>query len=169
MTTPQQLEQSVGPALSGAGYVVESSQLPGGPVLLGRRKDFRVRWMLTQLKTTVAVATVPHATPTLVEQFAREAFDIAKAFKGGLPNGLQSGCGCVAVLVAGSVDPAAAELARSKPDRAWFKGISALAVLDASTGQVHAYDGKVVVGRVYVPFLRSQLALVTDAVRSALR
>ena len=145
------------------GYAVEDVQLSGGPAVVGRRKDFKVRWMLTQLKTTVVVTETGHLTAETWQYFMQEAFRFAAAFKGGLPNGFQSGIGMVAVIAAGSVDPAAAQLAAQQAPREWFTGIGVGAALDRSTGQIHTHDGRQVVGGLYVPFLRAQRDLVLGA------
>jgi hypothetical protein len=150
-------------ALTDHGYVVEPAQLSGGLVTVGRRKDFRVRWMLTQLKTTVVVAETGHLTPEAWRGFLAEAFQLAAAFPGGLPNGLQSGCGMVAVMSCDTIDPAAAELAHQQAPKEWFTGIGVAAAVVRSTGEVHAHDDRQVMGRLYVPFLRAQRDLVVGA------
>lgn len=162
--TPEELKSAVAPALAGAGYTVEDLALGGGWAVGAHRRDFRVRWFLTQLKTTVVVTYAPVATLAVVQQFAQESFRTAAAVKGGLPNGLQSGAGCVAVLVADRAEPDALELARQKPTREWFTGISTLALVTPEG--VATYDGSIAVGRVYVPFLRAQRDLVLGALRT---
>lgn len=157
------MSEQVRQLLSAHGYAVEDAQLAGRPVLVGRRKDFRVRWMLTQLKTTVLVGSTGELTPEVWKAFLAEGFQLASAFKGGLPNGLQSAVGMVAVLSCDTVDPAAAALAEQPAPREWFTGIGVAAALDRSSGAVHTHDGRVVVGRVYFPFLRAQRDLVVDA------
>ena len=163
--TPQQLSAVLRPVLAGAGYEVEDVQLGGGWALAARRRDFRLRWMATQLKTSVVATATPHAGLPVVQGFARESFDLAARVKGGLPTGLQSGIGCVAVLVADTADPDAVALARSKPTREWFTGISTFALVTPQG--VATYDGSIAVGRVYVPFLRQQRDLVVRAVQGA--
>jgi len=55
----------------------------------------------------------------------------------------------------------------AKPSPEWFTGIAMPALVDLTTGQVHHHEGRVMVGAVYVPFLRAQSALVTDVVARA--
>jgi hypothetical protein len=160
------VSEQVRQVLSTHGYVPEDAQLAGHPVLVGRRKDFRVRWMLTQLKTSVLVGSTGHLTPEVWQAFLAEGFQLAAAFKGGLPNGLQSAVGMVAVLACDTVDPAAAALAEQPAPRSWFTGIGVAAALDRSSGAVHTHDGRVVMGRVYIPFLRAQRDLVVGALPS---
>ena len=159
--TPEELRASLAPALTRAGYTVEDLALAGGWALAGRRRDFRVRWILTQLKTTVVVTYAPVATLAVLQQFAQESFRNAAAVEGGLPNGLQSGGGCVAVLAADRAEPDALEFARQKPTREWFTGISTLSLVTPEG--VATYDGRIAVGRIYVPFLRAQRDLVLAA------
>ena len=165
--TPAEFLDEAARRLAGAGYAVERVALPGGPAVVGRLKRFRVRWFLTQLKVTVVVAAVDHVTRTGWERFGADAFQAAKAFPGGLPTGFQSGVGAVPVLAGVTVDGDAADAARAKPSPEWFTGIAMPALVDLTTGQVHHHEGRVMVGAVYVPFLRAQSALVTDVVARA--
>ena len=165
--TPDQFRAEVGSRLAAAGYAVEQVALPGAPAVVGRRKLFRVRWFLTQLKVSVVVATVDNVTPDGWQRFANDAFEVAHAIKGGLPTGIQSGIASVPVLAAAHVDPYAAGLARERPRVEWFTGVAMPALVDLTTGQVHQYEGSIVVGAVYAPFLRKQRDLVTSIVHAA--
>jgi hypothetical protein len=160
--TPEELSARLRPALTSAGYEVEDVTLPSGWALGGRRRDFRMRWVATQLKTSVFATTVPFADGDTAARFARESFHLAALVKGGLPNGLQSGIGCVAVLVADDADGHAWAFAQSKPTREWFTGISTYALV--TPRGVSTYNGSVAVGRIYVPFLREQRDLAVAAV-----
>jgi hypothetical protein len=149
--------------LTSHGYDVQPAQLSGGLVTVGRRKEFRVRWMLTQLKTTVVVADTSHLTPEVWKGFVGEAFRLAAAFKGGLPNGLQSGVGLVAVMTCDTIDPAAAALAEQQAPTEWFTGLGVAAAVVRSTGAVHTHNERQLMGRVYLPYLRAQRDLVVGA------
>jgi hypothetical protein len=162
--TPEEFLAEARRRLSEAGYAVEDVRLPGGAAIAARRKLFRLRWIATQLKTTVVVAAVDSVSEQGLRQFAAEAFECAKQIKGGLPTGLQSGIGCVAVLAANQVDDGARAMATAPPTVAWFQGLTVPALVDLTTGAVHAHDGRVLVGAIYMPFLRRQRDLVTGVV-----
>jgi hypothetical protein len=151
--------------LAEAKFAVERLALPGAPAVVGRRKPFRVQWVLTQLKTSVVVATVESVDVGGWQRFAQDSFAAAKAIKGGLPTGIQSGIGAVPVLAATHVDPAAAAVARERPRAEWFTGIAMPALVDLTTGEVHEFAGRILVGAIYAPYLRKQRALVTSIVR----
>ena len=163
--TPAEFLTEAERRLSGASYTVERRALRGGPAVVGQRKPFRPQWFLTQLKTSVVVAAVETVTFAGWQAFAAESFDVAKSIKGGLPTGFQSGVAAVPVLAGVNVDPAAMAHAAQRPHHEWFKGFVLPALVDLSTGAVAQYDGRIVVGAVYAPFLRKQRAIVTTIVR----
>ncbi|MDQ1710589.1 MAG: hypothetical protein QOE45_39 [Frankiaceae bacterium] len=160
--TPEEFTAVAESRLAGAKYTVTRLALSGAPAVVGQRKPFRAQWMFTQLKTSVVVSAVDHATGTGWMRFLQHAFLAAKDIKGGLPNGLQSGVGAVPVLAATSVDAEAALSATERPQYEWFTGVSLPALVDLSTGQVHQFDQRVLVGAIYLPFLRKQRSLVTS-------
>lgn len=165
--TPQEFLTEAGRRLAGDGYAVEHLDLRGTPALAGRRKTFRVRWFLTQLKTTVVVCTAETVSVEGWYAFLNDAFAVARGFQGGLPTGFQSAVGAVPVLAAASVDPRAATAAASdKPRVDLFQGLTMPALVDLTQNTVYAYEGSQVVGAIYVPFLRKQRDLVTRIVHA---
>lgn len=162
--TPQEFLAEAEYRLAGAGYAIEPFALRGVPAVAGRRKTFRVQWFLTQLKTTVVVCATDSVSAAGWRDFVRDAYGFARLFKGGLPTGFQSAVGAVPVLAATHVDPSAAQAAGEKTLVEWFRGMSVPALVDLTTGQVHAHSGTQLVGAVYVPFLRKQRDLVTSIV-----
>lgn len=165
MTTPDEFRAEAARRLAAAGYAVEEAPLPGAPAIVGRRRPFRVQWMLTQLKVSVVVAAVDTVTADGWSRFTYDAFQLAKSIKGGLPTGLQSGIGAVPVLAARNVDPYAIGLATQAPKVEWFTGIAMPALVDLSNGVVHEFTGTVLVGGIYAKFLRKQRSIVTGIVR----
>jgi hypothetical protein len=163
--TPEEFRTEAGRRLAAAGYAVEETVLPGGPAVVGRRKPFRVQWLLTQLKVSVVVTAVERITADGWQRFAADAFQLAKSFRGGLPTGLQSGIGAVPVLAARQVDPYAVALATQPPRTELFTGIAMPALVDLVTGAVHENNGAVLVGGIYAKFLRKQRSIVTGIVR----
>ena len=164
--TPEDFLSEAGRRLIGARYAVERSDLRGAPAVVGRRRPFRVQWVMTQLKMTVVVCTVETVSYGGWYAFLSDAFRLASAYPKGLPTGLQSGIGAVPVLAAQHVDPAAAVVAANeKPRVELFKGMSMPALIDLTNRHVYAYEGGQFVGAIYVPFLRKQRNLVTNIVR----
>jgi hypothetical protein len=148
--------------LAASGYAVERISLRGGPAVVGRRRQFRVQWFFTQLKTSVVVAAVDRATAAGWLQFVDEAFAVAKNVTGGLPTGLQGAIGAVPVLAATQVDADAARLATEPPRVQWFTGIALPALVDLGSGRAHQSDRRQLAGAVFLPYLRAQRRLVTS-------
>lgn len=152
-------------ALEAEGYRVHTAEVAGRPAVIGQRKLFRLRWLATQLKVTVVASHADELSGEDWQHTVTSGFELAKRAPG-LPNGLQSGSALVCVLVVDRPSAEAISLAESLPLRKWFKGITSSALINAGTGQVHTYDGRQVVGRVYTAFMRSQRDLVVRALTS---
>ncbi|MEU1531445.1 levansucrase [Streptomyces fagopyri] len=120
----------------------------GAPVLVGRRSDFRLRWMGTKLHLFTVGALVPEITVPVVEGFTEQVMKYAKDTKGGLPVGLQNGIGAFPVLVAARVDPAAVAWAEER-QRVKFACMTRPVVVDSTRSYVGMYRGRPVLGRVY--------------------
>jgi hypothetical protein len=101
---------AIGRALTGHGYQVGPETLDGRPVLVGRRSDFRLRWMAARLHTFVVVARFDDGGPGVdaatLDRYLDASCHYAMAHKQGLPRGLQTGTAAVAVAV---VDRAGAD------------------------------------------------------------
>ena len=163
--TPEEFLAEAERRLAANRYRVDHLTMRGVPAVVGRRKPFRIRWFLTQLKTTVVVVAVPRITPQGWLDFVNDATGLARDFPGGLPNGLQSGYGAVPVLAATEVEPAAAQTAEgAKPRVEWFSGMCMPGLADLAHRRAYAYAGAQVAGAIYVPFLRKQRDLVTRIV-----
>lgn len=113
----------------------------GVPVLVGRRSDFRLRWMATKLHLFTVAAAVPEITVPVVEGFTEQVTKYAKNTKGGLPVGLQNGVGAFPVLVSDRVDPAAVRWAEER-QRVRFACMTRPVVVDSSRAYVGMYRGK---------------------------
>lgn len=168
--TPEEFLAEAERRLAAHSFRVERLTMRGMPAVVGRRKPFRVRWFLTQLKTSVVVCAVPKVTVEGWLDYVNDATGIARDFPGGLPNGLQSGFGAVPVLAGVDVEPAAARVAtEAKPRVEWFQGMCLPGLADLTHRRAHAYAGSQVAGAVYVPFLRKQRDLVTSIVREGVQ
>lgn len=120
----------------------------GTAVLVGRRSDFRMRWMATNLHLFTVAAAVPEITVQAIEQFTDRVLKYAKDTKGGLPVGLQTGVGAFPVLVSGSVEPAAVQWAQAQ-QRNKFACMARPVVVDSSQQYVGMYLGRPTLGRIY--------------------
>ncbi|MFE3328930.1 levansucrase [Streptomyces sp. NPDC059176] len=144
--------------LAADGCAPRREQWEGGPVLVGRRADFRIRWAATRLHLFTVAATVPVVTVPVIETFTRQVLDHARANKGGLPVGLQTGVAAFPVLVGEWVDPAAMRWAEEQ-QRNRFACFARPVVVDVSQGRVGYYRGVPLVGRAYASHMLEKAAL----------
>ncbi|MDX6215046.1 MAG: hypothetical protein QOG99_630 [Frankiales bacterium] len=78
---------------------VQEVTLAGRPVIVGSRKDFRLRWLATQLATTVTVASFDSEVDlATLDSYLGAAGREAQLVTGGLA-GLQRGSAAVAIAV----------------------------------------------------------------------
>ncbi|CAJ61114.1 MULTISPECIES: hypothetical protein [Frankia] len=124
----------------------------GTPVLVGRRADFRLQWAATRLHLFTIAAAVPEITVATIDTFTAQALDYAKANKGGLPVGLQTGVAVFPLLVSDRVDPAAAAWAADR-QRVRFACMARPVVADAAQRRVGFYRGRPAIGRLYASYL----------------
>ncbi|MCW7946546.1 levansucrase [Streptomyces hygroscopicus] len=120
----------------------------GTQVLVGRRSDFRMRWMATNLHLFTVAAAVPVITAGTIESFTDSVLKYARDTKSGLPVGLQTGVGAFPVLVGESVEPAAVHWAEAQ-QRTRFACMARPVVVDSTHQYVGMYRGKPALGRVY--------------------
>ncbi|AXG76481.1 levansucrase [Streptomyces paludis] len=120
----------------------------GAPVLVGRRADFRLRWMATRLHLFTIAAAVPHIDFQTIATFTNQSLQYARKNKGGLPVGLQTGVAVLPVLVSERVDPAALAWAREK-QRNEFACIARPVVVDSARGEIAFFRGHPMIGGIY--------------------
>lgn len=136
---------------------VDHPALRGSTALVGRRSDFKVSWFLTKLHLFTVAVPLPDVTLAAIQDFTQVAVQYAKEAKGGLPRGFQTGVAVFPVMVGERVDPAAAAWAAEK-QRLEFACFTRPVVVDATTGQAHAFRGKARLGGVYNRHLIGRLA-----------
>ncbi|RDG39095.1 levansucrase [Streptomyces corynorhini] len=124
----------------------------GAPVLVGRRSDFRLRWLATNLHLFTIAAAVPYVATETIAVFTGQCLQYARENKGGLPVGLQTGVAVFPVLVSERVDPAALAWARER-QRNEFACFARPVVVDSSKGEVAVFRGKPLIGRGYAGHL----------------
>ncbi|MFC5032348.1 levansucrase [Streptomyces sp. SID13666] len=120
----------------------------GVRVLVGRRSDFRLRWMATNLHVFTIAAAVPEITAATIDTFTTQTLSFAKKNKGGLPVGMQTGVAVFPVLVSERVDPAAMAWAEEK-QRNQFACFARPVVVDTARHYVGLFRGKPALGWIY--------------------
>lgn len=127
----------------------------GVPVLIGRRADFKWRWMATKLHTFTVAAALPEITIPAIETFTDQVLTYAKKTKGGMPVGIQSGIAAFPVLVSDRVDPAAVRWAEAQQRNKWAC-MARPVVVDSTHQYVGTYRGTPAIGLVYSSYFEQK-------------
>ncbi|MBX6358224.1 MAG: levansucrase [Micromonosporaceae bacterium] len=129
-------------------------ELDGERVLVGRRSDFRIRWMASRLHLFVIAAARSSVSGPDVEQFTSAAMEyaLARLRKEGVPLGWDHGSAVFATLVADQVDASA--IAATQRQRNAMACVGRPVVVDAATGRAAYYRGTPVLGLIFAGFLR---------------
>ena len=156
IVTPDEYIYSVAERLRAAGAEVGNEDLPSGVGLVGRRCQFRIRWLATKLNMFVVVRATETATPAELLRHANEALDYAVGQKGRF-RGLQNGVAAIPVLVAPVVEPGAIEVATGQLIRRWA-AFAWPTLVDCTSGRVYRHEGQVTIGGLYAKWMRQQIA-----------
>jgi hypothetical protein len=113
--------------------------------------------MATRLNLFTVVAEVGSVTAAGLEEFSRDALAYAISKKGRF-RGLQTGVAAIAVLVGATVEPDAAAYAQNHLVKRW-SAFAWPAAVDLTAQIVHRHQGRVIVGGIYAPWMRSQSTL----------
>ncbi|WP_200308767.1 levansucrase [Streptomyces adelaidensis] len=127
----------------------------GVPVLVGRRADFKWRWMGTRLHLFTVAAAVQEITIPTIEAFTDQVMAYAKKTKGGLPAGFQNGLASFPVLISDRVDPAAVRWAEAQQRQKWAS-LSRPVVVDSTQQYVGTYHGTPVIGLAYSSYFEQK-------------
>ncbi|KAA1418560.1 hypothetical protein F0U44_08610 [Nocardioides humilatus] len=152
--TPEEYVAATGQRMAADGCEVGPDQVGRMPALVGIRKDF-LAIALSRIHLVTAVAAFPQVTYTEVHGFTSDVSAYAKQRTGAL-RGLQSGVGAFAVLVSDQVAPEAIAAATAKPKIEFATEVRP-AVVDLSTGVVHAFTGSKFFGAALNGHLRRKL------------
>jgi hypothetical protein len=152
--TPQDAVERIGWSVGQAGMNPTKAMLYGNEVLVARTSQFRLLWFATKLHTFVVVSTFAPgtATPSGLDAFLRAAAELAKASKGGLPVGFQTGIAVLVVAVTEGADAAAHQWASASHGRQ-FAVLPFPVLVDTATGQV-TRPQRMVLGGVYARYLK---------------
>lgn len=153
--TPHEAIERIAWSTGQAGMNPSQQRLQGSPVLVARTSEFRWRWFATRIHTFVVAAPFPAGTATAdrLGGFLRAATEYAKANKGGLPRGLQTGVAVIVVAVADSADHAAFEWASAVRGRK-FAALPFPVLADTAAGQV-VMPRRMVLGGIYKAYFQS--------------
>lgn len=135
-----------------ASYAVQDQRLAGRRVLVGRRRDFKIRWFASRLYTTVCVMQFGDDVDTAtLDSYLEAAGREARAAAGGA-RGLQSGSAVIAIAAMPRLSEAARHWAVHPHGHA-FASIAypvAVGVVDRQVVEPR----RMMIGRLYRGFLR---------------
>lgn len=150
--------------LTDAGFRVEHARIAGREALVGRRAEFRLRWIATRLHTFVVVFEVQGLDATLAEQLSAAAQQFSIDHKGGLPRGLQTGSATISVFLDPHPTAAVGGWFAGKPKHR-FAALRLPVLADLGAGSVTYFTAGQAVGSLYASYLHG---IVRDVVRPAI-
>ena len=124
-------------------------------VVLGRRADFKLRWMGTRLHLFTIASTLPEITVPELDRFVEFAMKTSIERKGGLMRGLQSGIAVFPVLVSDRVDPAALYHA-AQAQTVKFACVARPVVIDTAANAIGVYLGRPLIAGLVASFLEQK-------------
>jgi hypothetical protein len=137
---------------------------PGAPwQVVARTSAFRWRWMATRLHTFVFVIPLSGQEDVAwLDGWLRAAVDFARANKGGLPEGFQTGSVAMVVAVGSGLSPEVRAWAERVHGRT-FAAITHPVIIDVGVGDL-VEPTRTALGGIYYSYLRG---IVTGIVRPA--
>jgi hypothetical protein len=155
--TPQEVIERIGHSTAQAGMQVVRTQLYGVDTLVARTAEFRLRWMATKLHTFLVASPFAPGTAnrSALDGFMSAAMQYAKANKGGLPVGFQTGIAVLVVAVTEQADAAAQEWAAT-PHGRQFGVIPFPVMVDAASHQL-TRPQRMVIGGIYSGYLKDMV------------
>jgi hypothetical protein len=156
--TPEEFLASTTTNLEADGFTVTTVDLPSGPATVGYQGKFRWLWFATKLNLFTVVVTRPDASAEGLAGLISDSIEYAKQTKGRL-RGLQTGVAAIPILASTAVSPEARDSVKARPAKG-FAAITMPAILDLSNGEDYYYKGRLVLGAVYMKWLRERMARV---------
>jgi len=126
------------------------------PTVIGYEKEFRWKWMATQLNTFVVASDLSDTVVTeeTIEEFLTSAFKYAQKNYTGWPRGFQSGLGVITILLSKKISEGSIAYCReSKSGKKWA-GFSVPVIVDTATYKVYSFKRNPMWGRIYYPYFR---------------
>jgi len=155
--TPDEVMGRIEQSTAAAGMQPQRVELIAGHTsLVARTSQFRWRWMATQLHTFLVAAPFPEAlSREQLDGFLSAATRYAKANKGGLPLGLQTGVAAIVVAVMEGASPEAVQWASNVHGRQ-FSTIPWPSLVDTRVPTV-VQPQRMVIGGIYKSYLQQMV------------
>jgi len=127
------------------------------PTTIGYTKEFRWRWVATQLNTFIVATNFDDEkiTSSLIERHLTESFNYAEENYSGWPRGLQSGLGVISILISKNVDEDAKEYCRKLKSGKKWAGFSIPVIYNPETKEKFQFEKRPVWGAIYFPHFRN--------------
>ena len=135
------------------GFQLGSDKIGDFDVEIGKKKEFRLKWIATQLNIFVIMSSVNRIPKDTIQWFSKTSLDYALTHKKGLPRGFQSGIVCFALLVCKNVDEDAMKWVQRIPKRR-FAAIEMPVISDLSNNQIYYCQKTPIAGGIYFKFFR---------------
>lgn len=166
------LRQAISLRLEAGGFELARAEIGGLEAVVARRARFH--WTATRVHVFVFLFETPALTRGRAEELAAAANAFAKANKGGLPAGLQTGSLAVPVFIAEGDAGEAKEWVRTEPAKKRWGVFELPTVIETETGDVAYREERGVWGAAYDALLRRIVeediaAAVTDRAPVAAR
>ena len=158
--------QRIKERLAGKSIFYSEDEIMNKPTVWGYHKQFRWKWVATQLNTFIAASDFGDETITVrtIEGYLGPAFDYASTHYTGWPRGFQSGVGLIALLLSSHIDTAAIDYCKQlKAGKKWA-GFAVPVVIDSSSNQVYCFDKNPVWGALYYPYFKEMIQQLTQKV-----
>ncbi len=113
----------------------------------------KLKWLATQLNTFIVVgSTESLITKQLIHNFTEEAFIFSKRNNKGLPRGLHSSIGVIAVLIGKSADFQAKHYCLKLSKH--FSAFKIPVIVDMESNEIIHFEGTPIWGMMYYPYLK---------------
>lgn len=165
--TPAETAQRLSQRLTESGFTVGPAAPDAAPLALPSNIGHKriMHWpSLASQHVFVAVGLAEHSRGAEFESYASAVLDYACKNKPGLPRGLQTGVVGIGVLVVPAIDDQSRQAVAERMTPKRWAGLSAAAIVDASTGTIHSYQGRRVIGGAYAKLIRSAIADMSSGV-----
>ena len=135
------------------GFELSSDKIGDFKVGIGKKKEFRFKWVATQLQIFVIMSSVTNISKDLIQWFSSVSLDYTLIYKKGLPRGLQSGAACFALLVSTNVNEEAKKWVQQIPKK-HFAAFEMPVICDLSNNQIYYCQKTPILGGIYYKFFR---------------
>lgn len=122
-------------------------------VQIGYVKKTKLKWLATQLNTFIIVGTTEsQITKQLIQDFSSEAFRFAKSNNQGLPRGLHSSIGVIAILIGVKANFEAKRYCLKLSKH--FSAFNIPVIVETESNDIIHFEGTPIWGMMYYPYLK---------------